>query len=59
MYTNNDGTIYCKRCVIIVNGDPKIVATSYDDMKELMKGLNDNGKTIGFGRDNKEEKKSN
>ena len=53
-YTNNDGTIYGKRCLITVGNEHKIVAISYDDMKELMNSLNDNGKTIGFGGDNKE-----
>lgn len=56
--TNNNGSIYAKRCVIYVQGEQLLVASSYNDITELLSSINGNNKKVGFGRDKKKKKSS-
>ena len=55
-YTKDKGSVYGKRTLLTVSGEPMVVAGSYDDIKALIEGLGVNGKKAGFGTDRDSKK---
>jgi len=57
-FTNDKGAVYSKRCMIEVNGEPVVVAKSYEDIKKIISELNVNSKkSVGFGRSSDKKEK--